>query len=274
MNTDLIYKLLKYLSHGTVIYLLFKFVPKQPMADQDILLITIIVILLYAIIENACAIFWTSDNNNSTTSQLLTLGQCNTKCASKPDPKTEHMDNLSSLLPSSLLSQPSNPLPQQPAAIPEPVKAEVKSEVKPAESKVEPNAIKPDGEGGYKIGMPVNPQVTAVGSRAQDGELNNEMGYTDYSDGAAGDYVDYNNFPQHDLANAEFESGYSFLPPSQWYPVPPHPPVCVSEKRCPVCPVFTTGLPADLKEWNASRRIMPPDRINVKYVEEKLNSGR
>jgi len=267
-NTDLTYKLLKYLSHGAVIYLLFKFVPKQPMADQDILLITTIVILMYAIIENACALWWTPENNNSTTSQLLTLGQCNSKCASDAAPKTEHMDNISSLLPQSVLSS-LDSIVQKPE-----VKPEVKPEAKPEEAKADPNAVKPDGEGGYKIGMPVNSQVTSVGSRAMDGELNNEMGYTDYSDGAAGNYVDYNNFPQHDLANAEFESGYSFLPPSQWYPVPPHPPVCVSEKRCPVCPVFTTGLPADLKEWNASRRIMPPDRINVKYVEEKLNSGR
>lgn len=272
MNTDLIYKLLKYLSHGTVIYLLFKFVPKQPMADQDILLITIIVILLYAIIENACAVFWTSENNNSTTSQLLTLGQCNTKCASKPDHATEHMDNLSSLLPSSFLSQPvaSPPVVSPPVVSPpelvtppsEPVKNDVS------------NVINLNNVDMSKYEKPVKPQASAVGSRAQDGELNNEMGYTDYNDGSTGDYVDYNNFPQYDLANAEFESGYSFLPPSQWYPVPPHPPVCVSEKRCPVCPVFTTGLPADLKEWNASRRIMPPDRINVKYIEEKLNSGR
>lgn len=71
-----------------------------------------------------------------------------------------------------------------------------------------------------------------------------------------------------------FEYGYSMLPPKDWYPVPPFPPVCVSEKQCPVCPVLTTGTNADLKEWDSSRRITAPDEINVRYVEEKLNSGR
>ena len=76
------------------------------------------------------------------------------------------------------------------------------------------------------------------------------------------------------LNSGSFEYGYSFLPPSQWYPVPPHPPVCTVEKTCPVCPINTTGLGTDLKEWNASRRVMPPDQINTAYVIDKLNAGR
>jgi hypothetical protein len=70
------------------------------------------------------------------------------------------------------------------------------------------------------------------------------------------------------------EYGYTFLPPANWYPTPPHPPVCVTEKRCPVCPIFTNGSSTDLKQWNESRRITPPDNIDVDAVTDKLNSGR
>lgn len=104
----------------------------------------------------------------------------------------------------------------------------------------------------------------ANGSRDKNGTLNNELPYTDY-----------NHLPMADSYKpSDFEYGDSFLPPEKWYPQPPFPPLCVSEKRCQVCPVFTTGTPVDVKEWNSSRRIMPPDNINIDYIKDKLNSGR
>jgi hypothetical protein len=48
----------------------------------------------------------------------------------------------------------------------------------------------------------------------------------------------------------------------------------VTEKVCPVCPVYTSGTEVNLKEWNQTRRITPPDNINVNVIKEKLNSGR
>jgi hypothetical protein len=116
----------------------------------------------------------------------------------------------------------------------------------------------------YDYPIRPNQQATSVGSRGQDDVLTNEMKYS---------YTDYNTLPMY-VNSGSFEYGYSFLPPEKWYPVPPNPPVCVTEKSCPVCPVYTEGSTVDLKEWNQSRRITPPDQINVNYVEEKLNSGR
>lgn len=75
-------------------------------------------------------------------------------------------------------------------------------------------------------------------------------------------------------AYKDYEYGYSFMPPSNWYPPPERPPVCVTENRCPVCPSLTTGSPVNMKEFDASRRITPPDTISDAYREEKLNSGR
>lgn len=109
-----------------------------------------------------------------------------------------------------------------------------------------------------------SPQIKSTGSRACDGTINNEEKYN---------IVDYNTVPPN-LNTGSFETGYSFLPPSQWYPTPPFPPVCVTEKQCPVCPAYTGGTNLELKDWNESRRISAPDEINVSYVEEKLNSGR
>ena len=86
----------------------------------------------------------------------------------------------------------------------------------------------------------------------------------------------YNYLPLAERPGAKnqgsFEHGYSFLPPAEWYPVPPKPPVCVTDQNCPVCPVFTNSSFIDVKEWNASRHVTPSDDINnIDYVENKLN---
>lgn len=106
--------------------------------------------------------------------------------------------------------------------------------------------------------------IKAIGSREKDDVITDDMPYTDY-----------NHLPMADMnGKSAFEFGYSFLPPEKWYPTPPFPPVCVTEKKCNVCPTFTEGTPVDAKEWNQTTRITPPDRINTDFVEEKLNSGR
>jgi hypothetical protein len=88
-------------------------------------------------------------------------------------------------------------------------------------------------------------------------------------------YTDYNHLPLADTyEKGDFEYGYSFLPPEKWYPTPPFPPMCVSEKRCPVTPTYTTGVGLDLKEWKQSCRVSQPDNINTCYVRDKLNAGR
>jgi hypothetical protein len=101
-------------------------------------------------------------------------------------------------------------------------------------------------------------------SRRIDGPLDNELQYSDYNllPIAAG-------YKSH-----AYEYGYSFLPPEKWYPQPPRPPICVTEKRAAVCPVYTDGAPVDVKEFYSSNRITPPDLINTDYVNEKLNAGR
>lgn len=106
-------------------------------------------------------------------------------------------------------------------------------------------------------------QIDRTGSRPCDGLVDDDMKYTDYNHIPIGEGLD----------SLDYEYGYSYLPPSQWYPTPPFPPVCVSEKKNPVIPMNTTGTPVDMKEWNDSRKILQPDRINTNYVKQ-LNAGR
>ena len=100
--------------------------------------------------------------------------------------------------------------------------------------------------------------------RAIKGTLDDELPYTDYNHLPVGA-----GYRSH-----AYEYGYSFLPPEKWYPQPPRPPICVTNKRCSVQPFYTQGTPVDVKEWHSSRRITPPDLISTDNVNEKLNSGR
>jgi len=88
----------------------------------------------------------------------------------------------------------------------------------------------------------------------------------------------YGNFNMLPVAEGykrhDYEYGYSFLPPEKWAPLWARPPVCTISKRENVCPMFTQGAPADVKEFYSSSRITGPDQISTDYINDKLNSGR
>lgn len=134
------------------------------------------------------------------------------------------------------------------------------------EANAEARARSTSGYGGkyQTVGNKSEKLKTLDNRRRIEGELDDELPYSDYNHlpVAAG-------YKSHD-----YEYGYSFLPPEKWYPQPPRPPICVTEKRCPVCPVYTAGAPVDVKEFHSSTRISPPDLINTDYIGEKLNAGR
>ncbi len=310
MNTELTYKLLKYLGQGVVIYLLFKYVPKEPMPTKDILLITTIVILAYAVFENLYALYYKDDK------QLISPTQCNTQCAIKENFETkqsvEHMAGSISKPPTSIVEEEIIeeivPVPV-PISVPTQHKQEqvkVTEELQPLnilvssktgesvnvlaenlekqrafdlsqidQSKMTNNGVYANPEitqkgvtrnpdGSFTMVPIKNPDTNTTKSRSTDDVMGSEMPYN---------YTDYNTLPIPTTWDS-WENGSSFLPPAQWFPVPPHPPVCIQEKVCPVCPIFTEGTDIALKEWNQSRRISPPDDINVKYIQEKLNAGR
>ena len=77
-----------------------------------------------------------------------------------------------------------------------------------------------------------------------------------------------------DNLNNQWKNDYVILNTDRWAPPINHKMYkCKVENPCPVCPSLTTGYPVKLKEFDASRKILPPDNINVNYINEKLLSG-
>ena len=75
----------------------------------------------------------------------------------------------------------------------------------------------------------------------------------------------------NDFTN-NFEYGYAYLNTNKWNVPMYKPPSCKTDDNCKVCSSTTTGYPVNVKEWNSSRKIMPPDNINIEYIN-KLNQG-
>lgn len=70
---------------------------------------------------------------------------------------------------------------------------------------------------------------------------------------------------------------YTFVSPNNWYPVPPHPPVCVTNKKCTTCPVqMSDGKDymqwASLDDFDNARRFTGNMGINIDYVKNVLNT--
>jgi hypothetical protein len=84
-------------------------------------------------------------------------------------------------------------------------------------------------------------------------------------------YSDFNRMPPS-FNEFDFEYGYSFIPPKDWYPLPQYPPVCVSIRDYPVMPIYTDSTTMDLKEWHETKKITPPDSINTAYLANEMNS--
>lgn len=64
--------------------------------------------------------------------------------------------------------------------------------------------------------------------------------------------------------------GYTFLPPENWFRAYERPPVCITDKKCPVCPVADAST-SGLMEFDASNNILGPNGIDVRYVKRVLN---
>lgn len=252
MNLEL-NKIAKYLIGGILLFFVLKYTAQNKFRDLDIGLMALIAILIFMVIEYTQSLISSKSSNESS------AAQCSSYCAMK-----EHLENT---------SQNTQVVKNTPAKEQSPEYAALRDAVDKLEKQrtlsndkyiIESNKISRNADGTYTINLWRDPQAEHVGSRPENGVIQNETKYN---------YGDYNVIPPN-LNEGTFESGYSFLPPSQWYPTSPFPPVCVAEKRCPVCPALTNKEYADLKEWDDSRRVYQPDGINTDYVKEKLNSGR
>jgi hypothetical protein len=328
MNQDLTYKLLKYLIQGAVIYLLFKYVPNEPMKDSDILIITAIILLVYIIAENfynmyfgirssdcGCsnkegfdgsavnsalsAIGGSTSGNADLSSIGSALSQITTGSVTSP------VGSLAGSVGSSVGSVSSSSSVSQPVQtkIVSPEISQVQQAVNDA---IMIQQMKDQSNQAFQQGQQQMNQAQQVLFGQENQNNANQVqqvqqtpsqvpgqarqitfpisgenpktvnGYTRNADGSytvvatnpisetpfAYNFNDYNQFPPSTNA---FEPGYSFLPPANWYPTPPVAPMCIpSGPTCPVCPIYTEGTNMDLKLWNSSLSITPPEQINIR----------
>ena len=123
-------------------------------------------------------------------------------------------------------------------------------------------AVAPWSKDGYKYYSDIF--TRSVGAPPANEALTNELKYGDYN------YVGPIN---KGMINKE----YTFVSPSNWYPIPPHPPVCVTNKSCTTCPVqisngkdYMQWAPWD--EFDQARRFTGDMGINIDYVKNVLNN--
>lgn len=265
MTQELIHKLLKYLTQGAVIYLLFKYVPKTPMQDNDILIITSIILLVYVIAEN----FYQMYVGVKPQTQQQTCA-CNNN--------NEGFDSVSQSDMSSIGSAFSNSKDDKEE---KPIKKTMQGQQQMQQAQSQMGGQTNDQQQNQTVQSTQTiqvPQISYPAQTVQNTQTSQQTGYVKNTDGSyiitnvnpvsqkpfSYNYTDYNSLPVNN-GPGTFEYGYSFLPPSSWYPTPAVPPVCVpSGPTCPVCPIYTEGTNLDLKEWNASLSVTPTEQINLK----------
>lgn len=70
------------------------------------------------------------------------------------------------------------------------------------------------------------------------------------------------------LGQKLYDNEYTYLPPSNWMRPFERPPVCVTDKRCPVCPALTEGTNSNLLEYEEAENLVGPVNINANYVNK------
>jgi len=283
--SETITRVVKYVLVFCVIYLLLRVVPKTPLCLRDNFIISLIITAVYVLYDVYICnkkehLEDTTQLNNQLSSLLNKINTSNPElAASLSNLKTQVTSSVQQQMPQlqQQVQQQVQQMQQQVQQMQQPPQMPEVQECTtcqaPSTQDLKNNQdvkmiVNENNYNGYRY-TPVR-KYPYNGSRMEDGILASEMSYTDYNSIPLGQNLD----------TMEQDFSYTFLPPDRWYPVPPHPPVCVAEKECPVCPVIvvnSSGNNADitnLKEWNNATRITPGDQINTNYINDKINSGR
>jgi len=211
-----------YLIAGIIVYFTLQYTTSGRITNRDLILFTVIAMLIFAIVENVYMLAIPKENDAT---------KCGSFCAMK-----EHLENVSST------TYPVPPTPIAASMVDCGNKTDyenfrcAKDKIEKANVQHNLNYVQGDDmmsrkdDGSYTIGLH---------KKNQEKSVDDVMQYSFY---------DHNILPPNTSPDA-YEPGYSYLPPSEWYPRSPHPPVCISEKRCSVCPSLTTGSNPDLKQW-------------------------
>jgi hypothetical protein len=243
MNNTLIYKILKYIALGTAVYLVFRFVPNHSLSNSDILTISAITLLVYILLEYLSKIFFTKQNKISEQDKIQ---MCSSVCSvpsinngqyAPVNYETEHMESLANT---------------QPSQAPQP------QIVQPSKETQSPLTQKEVAE--------KHKNDTLISEQNPNSDvLSDELSYSEWKHTPIGE--------EYEDVKRNYEYGFSFLPPLNWYPGPPVPPMCKKERPQQKCTTFDSTVGLDIREWDNSRRITQADNIKINYIQDKLNSG-
>jgi hypothetical protein len=252
MINNLVNKIIPFFILLLGVYLLLRIVPRTKLDERDSIIIALVIAICYLVFDA----YLSSPKEHLEATSEFPIAPAN------PFP--------SIMTPTIVVNTPAPAPAPTPAPAPAPAPAATLPAVEECNScKVDiknNQDVKPtsndEGNNAY-IYQPTH-KYESNGSRMKDGIMANEMPYTDY-----------NTLPIGANINSKVDDfSYSFLPPDKWYPIPPHPPVCVAEKQCPVCPTLSSSSVAELKDWGEATRITPGDQINTTFINDKINSGR
>ena len=232
MDINVLYKFLKYVIIWIVIYFSTKNIDKQ-LEVKDVLIITCVLTILVYVIDTV----------------FNTVRNCivNTDYQNKFDEHIEMYKNMSN----------KEDVPKENVVLQDAPKENVPKEP------ILPVVLQDDGTrvlNRKDFRGAENWEQIHTDNGTRNDLLNNNMRYSDFD-----------RFPPNIVKN-DYEMGYSFMPPKDWYPTPLYPPVCVTNNPSTVQPVYLDTMTMDLKHWHETTKITPPDTFNTDYIINELNS--
>lgn len=87
------------------------------------------------------------------------------------------------------------------------------------------------------------------------------------------DMVYTNTHPFNTIPLGSKSDGFTYMPVEHWFRAYEKPPVCISDKKCPVCPIVDSGTEG-LIEYDKPDELYLPLGINTRYIKNVLNRGK
>ena len=242
MDINVLYKFLKYVIIWIVIYFSTKNIDKQ-LEVKDVLIITCVLTILVYVIDTV----------------FNTVRNCivNTDYQNKFDEHIEMYKNMSNKEDAPKENVVLQDAPKEQPIVPK------EQPIVPKEQPIVPVVSQDDGTrvlNRKDFRGAENWEQIHTDNGTRNDLLNNNMRYSDFD-----------RFPPNIVKN-DYEMGYSFMPPKDWYPTPLYPPVCVTNNPSTVQPVYLDTMTMDLKHWHETTKITPPDTFNTDYIINELNS--
>lgn len=113
--------------------------------------------------------------------------------------------------------------------------------------------------------LPEPPKVEKKQGTAKKGSAGKQEGGAGKQKKGGIDPVDPKAVPKKIRRNPDY--GLSFMPPAEWKVPQPHPPVCIQEKKCPVCPTYS-GYRDNLP-YSVIAAGLPETQVGVEFDKSK-----